>query len=167
MRRRFRGDSSPPSRPDLNQKRDRQSAIRIASFWYPTARIARWKPCRRSCRSSSSRKGRPATSAIPLGASPITLRKPKARATAQHDGIGHLGIDNVPLTDQRLVVHFFRLVNHNMAALVGEGKRNAQQLLQPLRSAWRRSGGTKNSMKPPPPAPSNLPPERPALRPAS
>src|SRR5208283_430901 len=102
------------------------------SCWYPTAKMARSKPCRRSCRSNSSRNGRPATSAIPLGAFPRTLRNRRPAPPHSNTTSAVLGIDRVPLGDQRFVIHLVWLIDHDVTTFIREGKRNAQQLLQPL-----------------------------------
>src|SRR5947209_4631930 len=97
---------------------------RMASPWYPSARITRSKPCRCSCFRSNSRKGRPAISAIDFGEFAWTLRRrvpaPPQRITAS----GVSGIDEGPFVHQRVAVDFFRLVYHHVAALIREAERD-------------------------------------------
>src|SRR5271166_2069992 len=96
------------------------------------ARITRLRPCRDSCRRRISRKGRPPTVAITLGAFPVMVLNREPAPPHSTIASGVLGIYRLPFTSKRLVVHFFRLIDHDVTSLAREGERNAQQLFQPL-----------------------------------
>src|SRR5690242_14963864 len=97
----------------------------MASLWYPTAKITRSKPFRRNCLSNNSRNGRPATSAIGLGAWPITLRRRRPAPPHIMTASGVSGIDDTTLRGQRFIVHLVGLVNDYVTASGTEGEGNA------------------------------------------